>query len=290
MFPIAMRRGVSRLIAVFRRAIQDTDLGALMRRSAAIAYYSALSLAPLLVVALAVAGLAFDRAAVRTKIVGEMQRFVGAEGATLVATVLDRSGDRNQASFAAIVGVFTLLMGATAVFVELQDALNATWDVPRSPRRGLWTFVRQRLLSLAMVFSLAFLLLVSMIVTAALSAITDRLDLGGVAVVGVLVHFVVNVGVTTLLFAVLFKFLPDVKVPWRDVFLGAVTTSVLFYLGQLALAQYLGRSAVGSAYGAAGSFVIILVWVYYSAAIVLFGAEVTQAWTRRPAVPRTEDR
>jgi membrane protein len=271
------RSAASRAIAVFRHAVRATDFGAIMRRSAAVAYYAALSLAPLLIVALAIAGLAWDREAVRSSIVAEMRGLLGAEGATLIDRVFEHARDPAQGPIAAIIGVLTLLFGATAVFVELQDGLNAIWQVERPTGSGVWKFVRTRLLSLSMVFSIGFMLLVSLLVSTALSALLQSLALENLAIVGLVLHFLVSLLVTGALFAALFKFLPDARIAWRDVIVGAATTAVLFNLGQIAIGQYLGRASVGSAYGAAGSLVIVLVWVYYSAAIVFFGAELTES-------------
>ena len=272
------RKGLWRsAVRLFKRAYEDTDIGAIMRRSAAVAYYAALSLAPLLVIALALASLALDRETIRANVVGEVGSMLGPQGADLVGKILEDSS-KEGAILATIVGLLTLLFGATAVFVELQDGLNAIWNVERAPYEGIWKFVRTRLLSAAMVVSFGFLLLLSLLVSTALSALTRRLHLGEVAVVGVIVHFLVAVLGCTFLFAMLFKFLPDVRIRWREVIVGAVITAVMFNVGQIAIGQYLGRSSVGSAYGAAGSLIVVLVWVYYSSAIFFFGAEVTQAY------------
>jgi membrane protein len=269
--------GMARVIV---EAFRKTDFGMIMRRSASLAYYAALSLAPLLVIALAVASLVFDRSTIRTSIVAEMRQFVGDRGAELFAGLLADSADEDKSSLAIVIGFVTLLVGATAVFVELQDGLNAIWEVRREKGRAVWTFIKTRLLSAAMVVSFGFLLLVSLLVSAALSAVTKRLHLGELAVVGWVLNFLVSVFVTGILFAILFKFLPDVRIRWRDVWFGAFATAILFNLGQIAIGQYLGRAGVGSAYGAAGSLVIVLVWVYYSGAILFFGAELTQARAR----------
>jgi membrane protein len=224
-----------------------------------------------------VAGLLFDVARVREHLLAQSEGLLGKDATGMIAGILASAGNPGKATLATIVGFVTLLFGATAVFVELQDGLNAVWDIHREPGRNLWRFVRTRLLSAAMVFSFGFLLLVSLLVSAGLSALVGRFHFGGLPIVGVAVHFVISVLVTALLFATLFKFLPEAKIRWRDVVAGSISTALLFNLGQIAIGVYLGRAGVGSAYGAAGSLVIVLVWVYYSALIVFFGAEMTQA-------------
>jgi membrane protein len=248
------------------------------------------SLAPLLLVAIGISGLLFDRTRLTGGLVAEMEGLIGHDGAALFASVLKSPDQPKQATLATIFGSLTLLFGATAVFVELQDGLNAVWNVDKTKTKGIWGFIRTRLLSAAMVVSIGFLLLVSLLVSTALTALVSFFHLGGIAIVGLIVHFLVSVLITGLLFAALFKVLPDVTLRWRDVLVGATLTAILFNLGQIAIGQYLGRTSVGSAYGAAGSLVIVLVWVYYSAAILFFGAQATQAFASRygrgPLPPR----
>jgi membrane protein len=265
-------------IRSIRQAIRQTDFGVIMRRSAALAYYAALSLAPLVIVAIGIASMIFDKSQLGATVVAEMQTLLGQEGAALFKGILESANKPGRTTVAMILGVATLLFGAAAVFVELQDGLNAIWNIQRPKKSGLWGFIRTRLLSVAMVVSVGFLLLVSLIVSTALTMLTTWLHLAEIAVIGFILHFVVSVVVTGLLFAALFKVLPDAKIRWREVIVGAGMTAILFNVGQIAIGQYLGRSSVGSAYGAAGSLVIVLVWVYYSAAILFFGAEATQAY------------
>jgi membrane protein len=266
------------LVRSIRQAIRQMDLTMILRRSAALAYYAALSLAPLIVIAVAVAGLIFQKDALRATLIAEVAALIGADGARLIAGILESSQQKDQALLATILGTATLLFGATAVFVELQDGLNAIWNIERRKGRGLWTFIRTRFLSVAMVISTGFLLLISLIVSTALSSLTKLLHVEEVAIIGLVVSFVVSVLVTGLFFATLFKFLPDARIRWREVVAGSVITAILFNLGQIAIGQYLGRASVGSAYGAAGSLVIVLVWVYYSSAVFFIGAEITQAY------------
>jgi membrane protein len=193
------------------------------------------------------------------------------------------SRDKDTNLLMAVVGIFMLLFGATGVFCQLQDSLNTIWEVKAKPGRGLWNFIRHRLLSLGMVLGIGFLLLVSMVLSTALSAFTDKLG-SALSVTGVIAHFIdliVSMGITALLFAAIFKFLPDVKVEWRHVWVGSVVTALLFALGKHLLGLYLGQESTESTYGAAGSVVIILLWFYYASIILFFGAEFTQVYARR---------
>src|SRR5581483_5891761 len=174
---------------------------------------------------------------------------------------------------ATVVGIVTLLLGASGVFGQLQDALNTVWEVEPKPGRGIWGLIKDRFLSLTMVFGTGFLLLVSLVITAAVSAAGGTLRGLGPGLEAI--------AVVTLLFALIYKFLPDAKIAWRDVWVGAVATAVLFVIGKFAIGLYLGHASIGSAYGAAGSFVVVLVWTYYSAQILLFGAELTQVYANR---------
>jgi len=251
------------------------------RHAAALSFYTALSLAPVLLIAVAVAGLVFGRDAAEQRIVGELQGTLGTSAATTIQSMIDSANKPASGLFAAIVGIVVLLFGASGVFAELQASLNRIWEVKARPGRGIRGFIRTRFLSLSMVFGVAFLLLVSLLLSAGLAAAGDAyvsvLPWAGLWQV---VHFIVSFMVVTVLFAMLFKFLPDVKIGWKDVWIGAVVTGLLFTLGKLAIGQFIGRTAVESSHGAAGSVVVTLVWVYYSAQIVFFGAEFTQVYAR----------
>ena len=255
-----------------------------MELAAALSYYTLLSLAPLVLMTVALADLVFEQAAVEGKVVTEMRGLVGDEGASVVQTVLRNANNPKNGRLSVVVGIVVLLVGATTVFVQLQNALNRIWKVDVKSNKGaIWRFIKERLLSLAMVLAVGFLLLVSLVVSAALSAI-DASALPTVTTAPAVLHALhtlVSLVVTTLLFAMIFKILPNAQVNWRDVWFGAATTSVLFTLGKSLIGLYLGRTAVGSAYGAAGSLVVLTVWVYYAAMIVFFGAELTYIRSRR---------
>jgi membrane protein len=253
------------------------------RLAAALAYYTLFSVAPLLVVVLGIAGLVFGEQAVRGEIFGQLKILFGDQGANVIQTAVAAASVKSSGVIATTVGISTLLLGASAVFGELQDALNSIWDAKPSPTEGLWSVARKRLVSLSMVAVIGFLLLASLAISAALSAVATWLG-GLLPVPAMLVetaNFVVSLGVISLLFAAIFKVLPDVEIPWSDVWVGGAATSFLFTVGKALIGFYLGRSAVASAYGAASSLVLMLLWIYYSALILYFGAEFTRAYSVR---------
>lgn len=257
----------------------QNDKGA--RLGAALAFYSLLSLAPLLVIAVALAGLFFERSVARDHLLTQMGELVGREGAAAIKAMLD-SGTNKGGKLATALGIGTLLFGASGVFGELQAAMDAVWDVKPKPM-SWWAVLRTRFLSFTMVIGVGFLLLISLIISTAIATVHASLE-------GSLPQFefawhtlssLVTLFIVTLLFALIFKMLPDAKVAWRDVWGGAFLTAVLFSIGKLAIGLYLGKSGLASAYGAAGSLVVLVVWVYYSAQILLFGAEITHVIARR---------
>jgi membrane protein len=243
------------------------------RLAASLAFYTTLSLAPLLLVSIAIAGIIFGEDVARGHVSTEAGGLVGERGAEAIATILENAQDTSQGVVAAISGVFA----------ELQTAMDAIWEVKPKEGRGVWGVVRDRFSSFTMVVGVGFLLLVSLVVSALMTAMTSRLNtaLGAVALVAQILHIVVSLGMTTVIFALIFKVIPDAKIRWRDVWIGAFVTSLLFTIGKVLIGLYLGRSTVASSYGAAGSVVVILVWVYYSAQLLFFGAELTQVLTRR---------
>jgi membrane protein len=257
-----------------------------MRLSASLAFYTALSLAPLVIIVVGLAGLVTEWQQVASHLANQAELLMGPAARQLVNTILSTTEPRGG-TLAAIIGIMTLLIGATAVFGELQAALNLIWEVKPVPTSGvwadLWSLLKQRILSLAIVLAIAFLLLVSLVVSATLASVTNYLRGPDQTqmLLGRVMEMAVSISVITLLFALLFKYVPDAKVHWRDVWLGGCVAAVLFTLGKVAIGYYIGRASVGSAYGAAGSLIALLVWVYYSSLIVFFGAEFTQAWAKR---------
>lgn len=253
------------------------------RLAAAVAYYTILSLAPLLVIAVSVAGFVFGEKAARGELVDQFRGMVGQTGAEAIQSLLEHANKPEAGTIATVIGVVTLLFGASGVFGELQDALNTIWDVKPKPGRGIGTIVRERFLTFAMVLGVGFLLLVSLVLSAALSAL-DHVLAGMVPGLPDLMrgaNIVLGFVVVTLLFGMMFKFLPDVKMRWREVWLGAAVTAALFTLGKYLIGLYLGKAGVATPFGAAGSLVALVVWIYYSALILFFGAELTQVMTHR---------
>jgi membrane protein len=250
---------------------------------AAIAYYTVFSLAPMLVMVIAVAGLAFGQKAAEGALFGELADLIGPESAAAVQAMLRSAGDTRSGIFATAVGIGTLIIAATAVLGELQSALNVIWKSPASGGLGIWHLVKSRLLSLAVILVIGFLLLVSLVISTALAAFSDYLDwlLPGLASILRIVHLILSFGLTTVLFAMIFKILPDSPVEWKEVWLGAVIAAVLFTFGKYLISLYIGSSNMASTYGAAGALIIVLVWVYYSAQILLLGAEFAKAYSER---------
>jgi membrane protein len=232
---------------------------------------------------LAVASFWFGEEAARRELFNQLYGLAGKEGGEAIQAIVVAADKPKAGLLATVAAVVTLVIGATGVFVQLQDALNTVWNVKRKPGRGLRHFIQDRLLSFAMIVGIGFLLLVSLVLSAALAAVGKWMNglLPAQEVIWEGINFAVSLGVITLLFAMIFKVLPDVQIRWRDVWSGALLTALLFNLGKLVLGFYLGRSSVASAYGAAGSVVIVLLWVYYSAQIVFFGAEFTRVYASK---------
>lgn len=254
------------------------------RMGAALSFYTAFALPPLFMIAIFIGSLVFDPAAVRSRMFSEVGGLIGQKSAQAIESAMAAQYQSNiKGLFASAVAIITLTLTTTALFVELQDALNTVWGVEAKPGQGITGFIRIRLMSFAMVVAIAFLLLVSLIVSAALAAVSRYVNelMPGFGVLSVIGSDLVSFIVITVLFAMIFKILPDVKIAWWDVWLGAAVTSLLFTIGKFLLGWYLGRSTTVSAYGAAGSMVLILLWVYYSAQILFFGAEMTKVYAMR---------
>ena len=254
------------------------------RLSAALSFYALLSLAPLIILVVAIASLLFGHSGAQEAIVRQFATMLGVDGARAVAAVIEH-GKSPAGVVASVLGSLTLLVGAAGVFGELQTALNRIWEVNDTPRHVLHRMIRTRLLSFGLALGVGFLLLVSLIVSTGLAALGGYF--GGLlplpAFVMELINFALSFAGISLLFALLFKYVPDVPIAWQDVWTGAIATAVLFTLGKSLIGLYLGKAAVGSAYGAAGSLIVVIVWVYYSAMIFLFGAEFTHTAARTRA-------
>jgi membrane protein len=269
--------------ATIKETINDWIDDGAARLAAALAYYSLLSLAPLLVITIAIAGFVFGHDAARGRVAGELGAVVGAQAAEGIQSVVASAQSPVSGVVSTIVGVVTLFIGASGVFGELQSSLNTIWEVKRKPGRGIWGEVKDRFLSFTMVLGVAFLLLVSLVLNSILSAVGTKFSaaLPGGELLWQVMNFAFSFAVITGLFALIFKYVPDAAIKWRDVWLGAAVTAGLFTIGKFLLALYLGKAAIGSSYGAAGSLIALVVWVYYAAQILLLGAEFTQVQARR---------
>jgi membrane protein len=252
------------------------------RTGAALAFYTVFSLAPVLTLSIAIAGFFFGEAAARGEIVDQIGGLVGPQGAQLVQSVLQNANRPGAGFLATIVSIVTLVLGANTALAELKSGLDHTWNVPPDKRTGFMYSVRTRLLSVGLILSLGFLLLVSLVISAALTAL-ERFSRGEMLINTVLawINFLFAFVLVAALFATIYKVLPSVKIAWRDVTIGSFVTAFLFTLGKFAIGVYVGNSGVASTYGAAGSVVLILIWVYYSAQILLYGAEFTRAFAYR---------
>ncbi|MDQ3005995.1 MAG: YihY/virulence factor BrkB family protein [Chloroflexota bacterium] len=279
-----MKKFLLDLLDIFKRTYQDWKEDHASRLAASLAYYTIFSLAPLLVIAISVAGLIWQHDAVEAQVMAQIQGLVGEEGAIFVADMISGASNSAEGIVATIIGIVTLLFGALGVFNELHNSLNIIWEIKEEKTEGFLQAVKKaifdRFLSFSMVLGIGFLLLVSLVITAGLSATQELL--GNTFPIPEfflqLLNLIISIGVITLLFALIYKYLPDAEIPWRYVWMGAFVTAILFSLGKLAIGLYLGNSAIASSFGAAGSLVLLLVWIYYSAQILFFGAEFTQVY------------
>jgi len=253
----------------------------ILKYSASLAYTTVFSMGPLLIVIIFLASFFYDREAAAGKIFFQMQEFVGKDAAKQLQTIIENASISGKKTFAATIGIATLLVGSTAIFAEIQDSINSIWGLKAKPRKGIWKMLRNRFLSFSVVISLGFLLLVSLAIATVIEGVSDRLtaQFPNVAVVFFyILNLIITFVITSGLFAVIFKILPDATTRWKDVLPGAIASGLLFMLGKFGISFYVSRSDVASTYGAAGSLVILLLWVYYSAIILYLGAEFSKAW------------
>lgn len=271
------------IVGLFQETFQEWSQDKAPRLAAALSYYAIFSIAPLLIIVIAVAGAVLGEAKARHAIDQQLPGLVGSAGAQVIGTAIDNASQPQTGTIASIISIIVLLFGATGLFTELQDALNTIWDVQPNPERGMKNIVRQRVSSFLMVLGIGFLLLIFLVISPILTGLLDYFGnlLPGIHFVWQSVNFLVGFAVTTLLFGTLFKFLPNVKITWRDVLVGSALTSFLFSIGRFFLGKYLANGSFGSIYGAAGSVVVLLAWVNYAAQILFFGAEFTQVYARK---------
>jgi membrane protein len=253
--------------------------------AAALAYYTLFSLAPLLVIAVSVAGFFFGREAAQNQIVQTLSGFVGKDAGLVIQTTIENAAKQQTSDsiVAVVVGVALLLFGAGGVIGQLQSSLNMIWGVEPKPGQGVLGFIKERFMSYAMVLGVGFLLLVSLVVSAALSAFDQFLEgaMPGAGIILQVIHFVVSLGLIAFMFAAIYRFMPDARVAWKDAAIGGFLTALLFNIGKFFIGLYIGQSSVASVYGAAGSIVTLLLWIYYSSLIFFFGAELTQVYAAK---------
>lgn len=271
------------LFSLLKETFQEWQEDNASLLASSLAYYTIFSLAPLLILVIAIVGAIFGEEAARGEIVSQIRGLVGVEGAKVIETAIANSAQPETSRWASFISVVVLFFGASGVFGQLQEALNTIWNVKAKPGLNITNFIKKRILSFTAVIGIGFLLLVSLVINAAISALNHYLSgfLPGYDFLWELVNFAVSFAVVAFLFALMYKFLPDVHITWRDVAVGAIITALLFTIGKSLLGAYLGSGSFGSTYGAAGSLVVVLVWVYYSAQILFFGAEFTQIYAKK---------
>ncbi|MEN9520750.1 MAG: hypothetical protein RLZZ381_3338 [Cyanobacteriota bacterium] len=271
-----------KIARLFRETFKEWQEDNAARIAAALAYYAVFSISPLLVIAIAIAGTFFGQQTAQDQITEQLTALVGKDGVQPVLMALDNISQPEIRGVASLISVGVLLLGASGFFAQLQDALNTVWKVKPQPGQGIWIFVRKRVSSFLMVLAIGLLLILSLILSAVVSTLSKYQAnyLPGWAILWENLDFVVSLGLMTFIFGLMFKYVPDAKIAWKDVFVGSVITALLFLFGKFLLGVYLSKGSLGSAYGAAGSLIVLLAWIYYSAQIILFGAEFTQVYTR----------
>jgi len=279
--PLPLLAGIKSFGALLKLTLRRFSDDKVMRMAAALSYYTTFSLAPLLILAIAMAGMVFGREAAQGQIMAQISGLVGTESAAAIQSMIEAANRPAAGAIATVIGIVTLLFGATGVFSELRDGLNDIWDV--EDRSGLGTILKKRAKLFGMVLGIGFLLIVSLVVSAGVAGLGATLS-GYLPIPEYVLHlldFAVSFGIISMLFATLYKFLPNTRVAWHDVWIGSTATAFLFVVGKLILGIYLGKGSVASSYGAAGSVLIILLWVYYSGIILYIGAEFTRVYAER---------
>lgn len=266
---------------VLKKSFKGFSDDRITKMSSSLSYYTIFSLAPLLIIIISLSGIFLGQDAAEGKIYSQLSNFVGSNTASQLQTMIHNASLSGKSKFAAIIGIVTLVVGATTVFAQIQDTINFVWGIKPKPKKGWLNFLKNRFLSFSVIIGLAFLLLVSLTVSALVDGFSASLQ-ARFPHITVVVLYVVNTAITllltTLIFGAIFKVLPDARIRWKDVLAGAVTTAILFMLAKFGISYYISKSNVGSTYGAAGSLVVLLLWVYFSAMILYFGAEFTKAY------------
>ncbi len=276
-----MKKKIGRFFRFLRQVFVEVISDNILKYSASLAYYTVLSIAPLLVIILSVTGFLFGREAINGELYGEINKLVGSEAALQIQTSIQNITLSNSSVFATTIGVIILVIGATGIFGEIQDSLNRIWGLKIKAKKAWWKVILDRLISFSLILSLGFVLIVSLLLSALAAAVSTKVT-SWFPGMGDSLLLIVDTGIsliiTTVLFGAIFKVLPDAKIKWRDVLTGAFITSCLFLVGKYAIGFYLGQSKVGTIYGAAGSIMILMIWVYYSSAILYLGAVFTKVY------------
>jgi membrane protein len=268
------------ILALFKRTYSDWDNDNAPRLGAALAFYTILSISPLVILVLAIVSLIFNRSSAQAHLLSQVRSLVGLEGASIIQSLLEAGKRASTGMIASFMGLLTLVFGASGVFCEIRSALNLIWDVKPKAGSGIWQLFRQRIFSFGMVISIGFILLASLLASTALDAVTKFFS-GLIPIspfVLAILDFVVSVTGIAILFGLILKYVPETKVQWSEVRVGAIATALLFTIGKILLGLYLGKATPGSPYGAAGSLVVMVIWVYYSVQIFYFGAEFTHVY------------
>ena len=285
------KAGLKQIGSLFKQAVGAWSEDYAPSMGAALSYYTLFSIAPLLLIVIAVTGWFFGDEAARGELTSGLQGLMGEQGAKAIEGMVANASKPKQGVIATVVGVFVLILGATTVFAELQNSLDRIWRAPaREKVSGLWRILRARLLSIGMILGIAFLLMVSLVLDALLQSIGRMWGTGAWEAVAQTVNTLVGFGLTTTVFALIYKLIPRAKIEWHDVWVGAAVTAVLFTVGKFLIGFYIGRSAVASSFGAAGSLVVVMIWVYYSAQIFLLGAEFTWVYSHAHGSRRGQTR
>jgi membrane protein len=275
------RKGVSGLFKDSFKSFSDHKITKL---SGSLAYYTVFSMGPLLIVIISLCGIFLEKEAVEGKVYSVLQGFVGQDTAVQLQEIIKNASIGDKGIIATVIGIITLLIGATTVFAEIQDSINSIWGLKAKPKKGWLKFLQNRFLSFSIIVSLGFLLLVSLVVTSVIETLSTHLKArfpDTTVILFYILNLILTLGVSMLIFAVIFKVLPDARIKWRDVLAGALITAILFLVGKFGISLYISQTKVGSTYGAAGSLVVLLVWVYYSSIILYLGAAFTKAYAIR---------
>lgn len=280
---MSMKKKVTpkRIWQVLKKSFQGFSDDRITKMSSSLAYYTIFSMAPLLIIIISLSGLFLGQDAAEGKIYAQLSNFVGSNTASQLQTMIHNASLSGKSRFAAIIGIITLVVGATTVFAQIQDTINFIWGIKPKPKKGWIILIKNRFLSFSVIIGLAFLLLVSLTVSTLIDSFSDslRAHFPQITVIALyVINTILTLIITTVIFGAIFKVLPDAKIRWKDVLAGAITTAVLFMLAKFGISYYISKSNVGSTYGAAGSLVILLLWVYFSAMILYFGAEFTKAF------------